>query len=53
MKPKTQAQIDRATDARLLKKYGVGLAWYDSQLEKQNGGVRDLRRTTRNTTAAR
>ena len=37
-KPKTQAQIDHATDARLLKKYGVGLAWYVSQLEKQGGG---------------
>lgn len=37
-KPKTQAQIDKATDARLQKTYGVTLAWYDSQLEKQGGG---------------
>lgn len=37
-KPKTQAQTDRATDARLQKTYGVTLAWYDSQLEKQGGG---------------
>ena len=36
-KPKTQAQIDRTTDARLLKKYGVGLDWYNTQLEKQGG----------------
>lgn len=36
-KPKTQAQIDKATDARLQKTYGVTLAWYDSQFEKQGG----------------
>lgn len=39
-KPKTQAQTDRATDARLQKTYGVTLAWYDSQLEKQGGGCK-------------
>jgi Recombination endonuclease VII len=37
-KPKTQAQLDRATDQRLIKKYGVGLGWYGAQLRLQNGG---------------
>lgn len=36
-KPKTQVQIDRATDARLQKTYGVTLNWYNSQFEKQGG----------------
>lgn len=37
-KPKTKAQIDKAADTHRKKKYGVGLAYYDSQLEKQGGG---------------
>lgn len=37
-KPKTQAQLDRATDLRLLKTYGRNLAWYNEQFEKQNRG---------------
>ena len=37
-KPKTQAQLDRATDQRLKKKYGVGLDWYNLQLKIQGGG---------------
>lgn len=37
-KPKTQAQLDRETDKRLLKKYGVDLYWYEYQLEDQGGG---------------
>ena len=36
-KPKTQAQLDRATDLRLQKTYGVGLSWYEEQLRKQDG----------------
>lgn len=37
-KPKTQEQIDRATDQRLLKEYGKGLDWYNKQFERQNHG---------------
>lgn len=37
-KPKTQTQLDRATDLRLQKQYGRGLDWYTSQFEKQNFG---------------
>ena len=37
-KPKTQAQLDKATDQRLKKKYGVGLDWYNLQLSLQGGG---------------
>jgi hypothetical protein len=37
-KPKTQAQLDRATDLRLMKTYGVGLDWYNKQFTKQNYG---------------
>lgn len=37
-KPKTQAQLDRATDLHLLKAYGRGLAWYEQQFELQNKG---------------
>lgn len=37
-KPKTQAQLDRATDLRLKSKYGVGLDWYNLQLKLQGGG---------------
>ena len=37
-KPKTQAQLDRETDKRLLKKYGRDLAWYNYQLHMQGGG---------------
>ena len=37
-KPKTQAQLDRATDLRLIKEYGKGLAWYNEQFELQGGG---------------
>jgi hypothetical protein len=37
-KPKTQAQADKAANARLQKTYNRDLAWYDEQLEKQNGG---------------
>lgn len=37
-KPKTQEQLDRETDKRLLKKYGVGLDWYDRKLEEQGDG---------------
>ena len=37
-KPKTQAQLDKATNLRLQKTYNRDLAWYDTQLSKQNGG---------------
>jgi hypothetical protein len=37
-KPKTKAQLDRATDIRLQARYGVGLDWYYEQLDKQDGG---------------
>ena len=37
-KPKTQEQLDRATDLRLKKTYGVGLDWYNAQLNEQDGG---------------
>jgi hypothetical protein len=37
-KPKTQAQLDRATDLRLKKTYGVGLDWYNEQFVEQAGG---------------
>ena len=37
-KPKTQAQLDKAADQRLLKVYGRGLDWYEEQFEFQNGG---------------
>ena len=37
-KPKTQEQLDRETDKRLFKKYGVGLPWYNQQLLNQGGG---------------
>lgn len=37
-KPKTQSQIDKAANAHRQKKYGVGLEYYNSQLEKQSGG---------------
>lgn len=37
-KPKTQAQLDRATDQRLQKSYNRDLAWYDRQLAEQGGG---------------
>jgi hypothetical protein len=37
-KPKTQAQLDRAADLRLLKSYGRGLDWYNEQFERQFGG---------------
>ena len=37
-KAKTKAQLDRATDQRLRKTYGVGLDWYDCQLRIQGGG---------------
>jgi hypothetical protein len=37
-KPRTQAQLDEATDRRLKKTYGVGLDWYDHQIGIQNGG---------------
>lgn len=36
-RPKTQAQLDKATDQRLQKTYARGLDWYNSQFEKQNG----------------
>ena len=36
-KPKTQEQLDRATDKRLKKTYGVGLDWYNKTLEEQSG----------------
>src|SRR5580692_8380954 len=37
-KPKTQEQLDRETDRRLKKKYGIGLDWYNLQLKLQGGG---------------
>jgi hypothetical protein len=37
-KPKTQAQLDKATDQRLKKTYGVGLDWYEKTLKEQGGG---------------
>ena len=37
-KPKTQEQLDRATDLRLQKTYNRDLAWYNAQLEEQEGG---------------
>lgn len=37
-KPKTQAQLDHATNLRLLKAYGRGLDWYNEQFERQFGG---------------
>lgn len=37
-KPKTQAQIDKATDQRLQKTYNRDLVWYDTQLKSQSGG---------------
>ena len=37
-KPKTKAQLDKATDARLQKSYNRNLAWYDKQLKEQGGG---------------
>ena len=37
-KPKTKAQLDRATDQRLQKTYNRDLKWYDSQLKEQGGG---------------
>lgn len=37
-KPKTQAQLDRATDLRLRKTYNISLADYEYLLE-QKGGV--------------
>ena len=43
-KPKTQAQLDKATDQRLRKTYGVGLDWYEEQLRLQNGGCAICRR---------
>ena len=43
-KPKTQAQLDRATDQRLRKTYGVGLDWYEDRLLLQNGGCAVCRR---------
>jgi len=37
-KPKTPEQILKAAESHRQKKYGVGLNYYDSQLEKQGGG---------------
>lgn len=37
-KPKTPEQIRKDADTHRQKKYGVGLDYYDSQLEKQDGG---------------
>jgi Recombination endonuclease VII len=37
-KPKTQAQLDRATDQRLQKAYNRDLKWYSQQLAEQNFG---------------
>jgi hypothetical protein len=37
-KPRTQSQLDEATDRRLKKTYGVGLDWYNHQLKAQGGG---------------
>lgn len=37
-KPKTQAQLDKATDQRLQKTYNKSLKWYNEQLKKQNYG---------------
>lgn len=37
-KPKTQTQLDRATNLRLQKTYNRDLDWYDRQLGKQGGG---------------
>lgn len=37
-KPKTQAQLDRATDQRLRKTYGISLAEYDTILFVAGGG---------------
>jgi len=37
-KPKTKAQLDRAADLHRQKKYGVGLDYYDKQLDAQSGG---------------
>ncbi len=37
-KPRTQAQLDKATDVRLQKTYNRDLAWYNEQLKKQHGG---------------
>ena len=37
-KPKTQAQLDRATNLRLQKAYNRSLDWYNQQFELQGGG---------------
>jgi hypothetical protein len=37
-KPKTQAQLDHATDLRLQKAYNRDLKWYNKQLAEQNFG---------------
>lgn len=37
-KPKTQAQLDKATDTRLKKSYGRGLDWYNKRFEFQGHG---------------
>lgn len=39
-KPKTQAQLDAATNQRLLKSYGRGLDWYNEQFKIQLGGCK-------------
>lgn len=36
-KPKTQEQMDKATDARLRKTYGISLEQYNARLERQGG----------------
>lgn len=36
-KPKTQAQLDQATDMRLQKQYGKSLEWYEEKFEEQGG----------------
>ena len=36
-KPKTQAQLDKATDTRLLKSFGRGLSWYNQKFKEQGG----------------
>ena len=41
-KPKTQEQLDRATDQRAPETYGRDLAWYNGQLRNRRR-VRDLR----------
>lgn len=38
LKPKTPEQMDKETNARLLRTYGISLDEYKEMLEQQNGG---------------